>query len=99
MDERIKVATGTSGNPIRDGGIRAGIAGALTALLAFVADKAEWLTDADAATSAPVVVAVAFLLAGVWADLAFLSVADQVFDMFFTALFIGSVRAIFSHTF
>ncbi len=39
------------------------------------------------------------LLAGAWADLAFLSVADQVFDMLFAALCIGVIRAISSHTF
>ncbi len=39
------------------------------------------------------------LLAGVLADLAILSVADQVFDMLLASLFIGVFRAIYSHTF
>ncbi len=38
------------------------------------------------------------LLAGAWADLAFLSVADQVFDMLFAALCIGVIRAILLQT-
>ena len=66
MNETLKQVTGTSGVPLRDGGMRALIGAALTSLLVFVADKTDVLTDADIATLAPLVVAVAFVAVGVW---------------------------------
>ena len=59
--------TGSGGDtPIQDGTARGTIAAAATALLAFVNNKADWLTDADVITLAPVVVFLAFALAGAW---------------------------------
>lgn len=42
------------------------IAAAMTALLAFAADKTDLLTDADVGTLAPVVVLVAFVAGGAY---------------------------------
>lgn len=63
----IKKITGSEGEkPILDGGTRGLITAALTSLLLVANDKSDWITDADVANLAPVVLVVSFLLWGVW---------------------------------
>ena len=61
---RVTGSTGT--NPIQDGAVRGIIAGAISAILIFISDKTDILTDGDIVTLAPVVVAVAMLRVGVF---------------------------------
>ena len=66
----MRTVTGSTNNPVQDGATRGVIAGALTALLVFVSDKVDWLSDGDVATLTPFIVGVAFLLGGLFDRLA-----------------------------
>ena len=59
-------ATGSTGSAIQDGTVRGIIAAALTGILAFLQIEFDLLSAAGVAALAPVVIFVAFALAGLW---------------------------------
>ena len=58
--------TGSTGNSFQDGSVRGIIFGALTSLLAFTESKVDWFTEGDILVLAPFLVALTYVLGGLF---------------------------------